>query len=225
MAIPFIDLHTHSHAEDDEVFSVNNIFLQDYSPERQLLKPVSVGLHPWHSDLMEESDLERILSVISNDKYVIAIGETGLDKKCNIPFSKQMSIFKKQVLFANATHKPLIIHCVKAWDEIITVKKEAQTPFVIHGFNGSIQLAETLLKNGFYLSVGHLIVNEETKIRKILKQIPIEKLFIETDESGVDIKILYRKLCDIKNITAEQLKRCIFANFKTVFGDNPDLKR
>ena len=90
------------------------------------------------------------------DPSVIALGEAGLDKSIDAPLSLQTEVFTEQVKLSEAFRKPLVIHCVKAWDELLAVKKDLnpQMPWVIHGFRGNDILAEQLIRKGLYLSFG-----------------------------------------------------------------------
>lgn len=222
MNTPYIDIHTHSNTNDKDVFSLQSVFLQNYS-NKTYSNPISVALHPWHSDQFTDIDVEKMLINASQNKKVIAIGETGIDKRCAVPISTQIEIFRKHIYYANKIGKPLIIHCVKGWEEMISLRKEAQTPLIIHGYNGRLQNALMLLKHNIYLSIGHSVLNAGPQKCEMVKQIPNNRLFVETDESDCDIREIYNKLAQLKNITTEQLKNYIFANFKTVFGFEPEL--
>ena len=116
----------------------------------------SAGIHPWYIN-ESKTQFEELLVLVKNQKC-LAIGECGLDKLCSSPFGQQMEVFKKQIELAEKLQKPLIIHCVKAFDELLKIKKSSKTgvPWVIHGFNQKNEMAKQLLAQGFYFSFGNI---------------------------------------------------------------------
>jgi TatD DNase family protein len=113
----------------------------------------------------------------------------------------------------------MIIHCVKAFNELIRIKKEnkVSVPMIIHGFNNNEQIAEQLLKENFYLSFGKAILINNSNAQKVFKNTGIEKLFLETDDSDVSIKSIFDKAAELKGMSVEELKEKIYLNFKTIF--------
>lgn len=110
---------------------------------------------------------------------VLAVGEVGLDKLADAPMDLQVEVFRRQACLAEEVGKPLVIHLVKAVDELLKVKRDLRpsNPWIIHGFRGKAALAEEYLKHGFYLSFG------EKYQEAALCRVPADRLFIETDES------------------------------------------
>ena len=86
----------------------------------------------------------------------LAVGEAGLDKLADAPMDLQVEVFRCQACLAEAVGKPLVLHLVKAVDELLKVKRDLRPskPWIIHGFRGKAALAEEYLKHGFYLSFG-----------------------------------------------------------------------
>ena len=143
--IPVIDFHTHTKNSDSTVFSVLNI----YPNSAKVNVPFSIGIHPWY---LTKNTLKKELSVIENslqNKNCITLGECGLDRVAKIDFALQKEVFIQQIHLSETYKKPLIIHCVKAFDDLIAIKKELKPKqiWVLHGFNKSNQLAKSLLKN------------------------------------------------------------------------------
>lgn len=176
MILPCIDIHTHDKSRKDAII---NIY-----PHEQLIEGAyhSVGIHPWHTSNVTTITIEN-LKALSVNSQVVAIGETGLDALKGASIEKQIEIFKLHISLSEQVKKPLIIHCVKAFNEIITIKKQLKPsmPWIIHGFRGKPQLAQQLLNNGFYISLGEKFNPETASI------IPIDRLLFETDESTLDI--------------------------------------
>ena len=150
------------------------------------------GIHPW---FLDENNYSRQISTVENAVIhtdIIAIGEAGFDKLRGPSPELQRRIFEKQVILAEKYGKPLIIHCVKAWDELLSVQKELrpQMLWMIHGFRGGVKLAEQLLSKGMYLSVWFdFVLRPESK--ELIRYIPKDRIFLETDGADVDIRDIY----------------------------------
>jgi len=139
----------------------------------------SVGVHPWNAGAFDMAELEKSAC----NPLVKAIGETGLDALRGPSVDVQEAVFRRHVELSERLGLPLIIHCVKAFDRLIAIRKEikpSQT-WIIHGFRGKPQQARQLLDAGFHLSLGPKFNTETARI------IPAERLHIETDDSDVDI--------------------------------------
>ncbi|MBK8367102.1 MAG: TatD family hydrolase [Bacteroidetes bacterium] len=116
--------------------------------------------------------------------------------------------------------KPVIIHCVKAFDELIEIcsSYHSKIPLVIHGFNKSLQLAKQLIDKGFYISLNHSVFKKEDVDFNVL---PLEKLFLETDNNeSVLIEEMYKKAAACFQILEDELKEKIYSNFTTLFNTN-----
>ena len=202
----FIDIHTHNNTPGDRaIFNSGTIYLAGRS--------ISVGIHPWYINENWKSELATIAGW-AKATNVVAIGECGLDTlKSPAPAELQEEIFKAHTQLAEELHKPLIIHCVKAYDRLLALHKEMkpQQPWILHGFRGKPQLAKQLARAGLYISLGEQFNPDSAKA------IPMEKLFIETDESRLHITDIYATVAAAKGITAEQLALQIAANAR-IFG-------
>ena len=108
---------------------------------------------------------------------------------------------------------PLIIHCVKAMDELLAVRKKLNPaqPWIWHGFRGKPQQAGQLIKNGIYLSFG-AHYSEET-----VKGVPVGRLFLETDDSPVDIEEVLKQVAKARSTDVEELRQAIRENIQKVF--------
>ena len=168
---PCSDIHTHDKSRTDAII---NIY-----PHEQPIEGAyhSVGIHPWHTSNVDDETITRLQSLAALPQ-VLAIGETGLDALKGASIEFQTEIFRLHVSLSEQYQKPLIIHCVKAFNEIIALKKELRPtmPWIIHGFRGKPQLATQLLNNGFYISLGKHFNPDTAAI------IPHDRLFHESDE-------------------------------------------
>ncbi len=130
----------------------------------------------------------------------------------------QQSVFEKQLLLAEKYQKPVVIHCVAAFQEIIEIKKrlKIKVPMVIHGFSKNAPIAQQLIDNGFYISFGkYLLQNPE--LEPVFKSIPNDKFFLETDTIEEGIEKVYALAAKYKNIEVEELKVIINTNFTRIF--------
>jgi TatD DNase family protein len=155
----------------------------------------SVGIHPCQVDQNYKQRIEQLRSFASFP-WVVAIGEAGFDKRCSTNSDLQKMAFTEMAMLAEQIQKPLIIHCVKAWQEIIALHKSRRpsVPWMIHGFRGKPALAQSLLNQGFYLSHGDKFNPDSVLVT------PLDRLCIETDESTVSIETLYRKIAFQKHV-------------------------
>jgi TatD DNase family protein len=174
----------------------------------------SCGVHPWQADLGE---IELIRNA-ANSKNCLAIGEIGLDKLKGPALDIQQACFINQVLLAEELNLPVIIHCVKSWNELKAIKQTIQPkqPWIFHGFV-KINLLEDVLQQGLYVSIGAVILKNES-LQTILPKIPLHQLFLETDTSETSIEAVYKSVSEIKNIPLYDLEKQLEENFKRVFN-------
>lgn len=201
-----LDIHTHNIESDSTTAILDSPY---YIPERI----ISLGIHPWDIDDDWEKRFHSIeKSVTSNN--VVAIGECGIDRiKSPASIELQKKVFRTLAELAERTHKPLIIHSVKAIDEIIAIHKELvpEQPWIIHGFRGKPQQAIQLAKAGLYISLGEHFNPESARA------IPINRLFIESDESRMPIGEVYAAVAAARGTDTGNLERQIESNAH-IFG-------
>ncbi len=210
----FFDVHTHKRSSSKNIFSIEN----KYPNDTDFTKPFSIGIHPW---FIKPENVTKELLIIEEklkDENCFALGECGLDKITASDFELQKEVFKKQIELSEKYQKPLIIHCVKAYQDIIEIKKELKPTqiWIFHGFNKNIQVAESLLKNGMVLSFGTAIIKNK-KLQEVVSKVAISSILLETDDSDIDIKEVYQKVSELKKITVEELQQKIKQNFKSIF--------
>lgn len=206
----FFNIHTHSlvHPESEILAQSPDLFPSDKLPVY-----TSIGIHPWFlTEENAESQWKALQKQVSHPS-VLAIGEGGLDKLKGPDMELQVKILKQQVALSEEKSLPLIIHCVKAFNELIQLKKELRPhqPWIIHGFRGKEALAIDCIRHGFYLSYG------EHFQEKALKATPQEKLFIETDESEVPVQEIYQSIALVHGIGLQELMESVKKNVKEVF--------
>lgn len=110
----------------------------------------SAGIHPWCADRADMfGEVERLAAC----PEVVAIGETGLDKRRGPSLDIQIPLFRRHIELAESVRKPLIVHCVGAWQELLALPRP-RVMTIIHGFRGKPELARQLTAAGFFLSLG-----------------------------------------------------------------------
>jgi TatD DNase family protein len=211
----FVNLHTHKFSNQENILEIVNLCPHEFHENGSIF---SIGIHPWK---IESNRVEADLQIIENklkDYSCFAIGECGLDKRIEIPFDLQIEVFEKQLLLAQKYNKPVILHCVGAFQEIIETKKrlKIEVPMIIHGFSKNIQVAKQLLDNGFYLSFGKYLI-QNPDLETVFKQIPFDCFLLETDSSNHTIQEVYNKAAFCKNIEVELLKKILYINFLRIF--------
>lgn len=215
----YIDIHRHSSDNGKANFVLRNLF-HNQTEQVSQTPYCSVGLHPWHvSEGLINSSIDFV-EVASNSKNVLAIGETGIDKAVAIDLDLQREAFQSQIEIAKKVSKPLIIHCVKAYDELLSFRKNANhnQPWIFHWFNAAPQTAFDFIGKGCFLSFGHMLFKEESKAFKSFLKIPLDSFFLETDDVDVSIVEVYERAAWLKNISIGVLMKQIEANFETCFG-------
>jgi TatD DNase family protein len=213
----FINLHTHQFSNDSEVIEIVNQYPWEFNAS---IPNYSIGIHPWNID---ENRLENDLEFINEKLQLsecLALGECGLDKRIDIPLSVQITVFKKQLKLIQHTKKPIILHCVAAFEEVTAIKKEMkiENPMIIHGFSKNEQVAQSLLKNGFYLSFGKYLLRNPD-LEKVINFAPENQILLETDTIEETIYEVYEKAASIKGISVQEMKTRLFANFSNILNN------
>jgi TatD DNase family protein len=216
----FVNLHTHSFTIANQVISVYNLpvpdalILNDY-PERLY----SIGIHPWYAVNSKVQIAEIEKAVIKHN--VIAIGECGLDKLKGPDLSEQILVFEQQILIAEKVNKPVIIHCVKAFNELIQIKKRIKptVPLIIHGFRNNATIAKQLHNEGFLLSFCPQSLANSSLVNELPAMLSNNVFFLETDDIESEVIIeLYSKVAELLGVSLNSLQEGILSNFKKVFN-------
>lgn len=203
----FFDFHHH---KKNVPYGIYNAELTTIPPSI----PYSIGIHPKDIDInLINNQLDWLQSNINENCF--AIGECGLDSLVSIDQKIQEDVFFKQIKIANELKKPVIIHCVRKFYEVISFKKYAEQPMIIHGFNKKQNVAEDLLKNNFYLSFGKPVLYN-LSLQQILKITPLDRIFLETDNEDFNLEELYKKTSELKGISLEKLNEQIIENLETI---------
>ena len=195
------DIHTHRRREGAHPAILNT---QGEPAEGA----ISIGLHPWD---VNNGWKERftVIEELAKAQNVVAIGECGIDKvrSAAIPEIQEV-VFRAHIALSESLQKPLIIHCVKAYETIIALRKKIKPrqTWIIHAFRGKPQQAAQLTKAGLYLSLGEHF-NEESA-----RSIPADRLFIESDDSETPIENIYSSIASARGCCVEELIHAVHEN-------------
>ena len=191
------------------------------------------GLHPCYvsSDYLKEI---RHVEKIINSNEIIAVGEIGIDlywEKKNLDI--QIKAFEAQIGLANDHELPIVIHCRESFDYIydVLIKNEVKNGGIFHSFSGNLDEAKKILDLGMKLGIGGVVTFKNGKIDKFLNQIDISNIVLETDSpylspsplrgkrnESANIKYIAEKLCDIYNLSFQEIADITTENSKNIFG-------
>jgi TatD DNase family protein len=213
----YINAHTHQ-AGNETTLSVINI----YPADRNKIVPgkhYSMGIHPWFIPGKGTGKSLRELEEFARMEEVVAIGECGLDKLANADIDLQLYVFERQVEIAEKAGKPLIIHCVRSFNEIVQVKKNSGSTvgWIIHGFNSNLDIADLLIRHEMYFSFGKALLNPQSNACKVLPQLEDESYLLETDDSTVPIEDIYLQAARLAGMDIETMKLSMMTNFTNIF--------
>jgi TatD DNase family protein len=201
------DIHTHFRTANP--YSILNSF-------SSINIPHSRGIHPWQIDENYKLNLHELESDLQHPSC-LALGEIGLDKVCTTDFNIQRKLFIKQIELSEKHNLPVIIHCVKASNELFQLKREINPtqPWIWHGFNKANLLTQTLENSiipsfGFSLFTNSKLLEEFSKLRE-------NQYLIETDNSIFSIEMMYHRIAAIINIPIDELQKEQMANFTSIF--------
>jgi TatD DNase family protein len=222
ITIKIVNIHTHTPREN--TISVCNVFPDDDEiPESAYY---SIGIHPWFV-VAEFFDplLRQLESRLQSDDRYLAIGECGLDRRSSTDWPLQIHAFEQQVGLAEQMQKPVIVHAVKTYTDLLKIRKEKKCtmPWIIHGFNGNEQTANELTDAGCYLSLGKLIFQGNSKSAKSIQEFRKDRLFLETDDDeNLKIEDVYQRASELLNMEEGALRNQIYLNFNGIFGGQSD---
>jgi len=196
----------------------------------------AIGTHPHDARLYDDKAEEKIKNLINNE-HVIAWGEIGLDFHYdNSPRDVQVEVFKRQLRAARECDLPVVIHTREAEAETIEILqneyKDAQRRGVFHCFSGSMDLARRSIEIGFMISFSGIVTFKKAEeLREVAKQVPLDRLLIETDcpyltpipyrgkrnEPAYVVEVA-RCLATLHDVSIEEMARITGENFNRFFG-------
>jgi len=210
-------------------YSSSMFNLQKKYPENIFLMS---GLHPCYVGKDFSDEISLVQNILKNN-HIVAIGEIGIDlywDKSNL--SMQTKAFEMQIEIANNNHLPIVIHCRESFDEIynVLINNKPLNGGVFHCFSGDLEQANKIIELDMKLGIGGVVTFKNGKIDKFLNQIDIKNIVLETDSpylspaplrgkrnQSANIKIIAAKLCDIYNLSLNEIAKITTHNSKEVF--------
>ncbi len=211
----YYNIHTH-HDCKSESFCLRNMH-QDFGIN-VLPGAVSMGLHPWY---LSDAEFDKQFLELSNNvskPEVVAIGECGLDRLTTTNWELQLKAFRRQINLAEEVGKPLIIHCVKAYREVLFELRSVKTKIIFHGINNKLTKVRPIIDSEHYLSFGKSILSSNPQILETFIKTPLEQVFLETDDLVNDISEIYKMAAAVRQISEDELVSQLENNFLNVFG-------
>jgi len=214
----FIDIHSHHFVREDGVFRISNVFSSDF-PKIPADLPLSIGLHPWHLNKQSILELPDVLNQALNLPNILAVGEAGLDQVIKKPIDEQLPVFRSHIEFSIRYKKPLIIHCVKAFPELLKLRREYRksTAWIVHGFNSNEDNAAECVEAGIYISLSQRLFRNPEKAGKITATVPLSMVFAETDDDTMSIREVYDHISHFYGVSLSEVKRNIYENFRRIY--------
>lgn len=212
----FLNTHTHHLSHQSDVLELYNQFPNELNLNAKIY---SSGIHPAY---INSTTIDEEINLINHhilDKNCLAIGEIGLDKLCETDFNLQIEVFEKQIKIAEENQLPIIIHSVRAYQEILHIRKKMNitVPFIFHGFNKNEQLLQQIIVQNCFASFGkNLLYNKNLQI--IFANLSAKYFFLENDSSEIPIQEIYVFAADLRKISIEELQQQMAENWKNVFG-------
>ena len=174
----YLDVHSHTQHSTSDTLVIRN----QYPLTADTSEPFSVGIHPWFLNDFEAQ--WNALIPLAQHFNCWAIGECGLDKNVTSPLPLQQEIFLRHIELAESLELPLIIHCVKAYAEVIQLRKRtrSQQLWILHGFRKNAKVAQELITHDIAISFGTPLLYSH-QLQEVFKKIPPEYRFFESDDS------------------------------------------
>ena len=194
---------------------------------------VTIGYHPEYADTVTEADLDYLKSLLG-EKKVVGIGEIGLDYHYTKENKdKQIWLFEEQLKIADAFNLPVVIHSRDATMDTINTLKKYKVKGIIHCFSGSLETANIYISMGFLLGIGGVVTFKNSKLKDVVKEVPLESIVLETDSpylapvpfrgkinSSKYLEYIANFIADIKNISVEELAEITSKNASSLFDFN-----
>jgi len=195
----------------------------------------TIGFHPSEADVISDEDIMWLEKLIKENAKIIGIGEIGLDYHYGKDNKEnQQKLFIKQLELAKKLNMPVVIHTREAFADTYNLLRESKLTGIIHCFSGSLEVAKRYINLGYTLGIGGVLTFKNSKLQEVIKEIPIEKLVLETDSPYLspepyrgkenapkNIPIIAEKISKIKKISTKEVEKITFDNVIRIF----DLKK
>lgn len=251
-------IDTHAHLDFDDLYNELDKFLQEASdagvekiiipgvePEKfdKIIELIdnhdnlygAIGIHPSDAKKWDENSYDLIKNLAKHPK-VLAIGEIGLDYYWDKTFNEiQKEVLIKQIEIAKELKKPIIIHDREAHGDVLQILKETnakEVGVIMHCFSGSVEFAQECIKEGYYIALGGVVTFKNAKKpQEVAKEIPLEKLLLETDSpfltpvpfrgktnSPAKVKLVAEKIAELREMPIEEIEEATTKNAYKIFN-------
>ena len=192
---------------------------------------MTIGFHPDEVDDISDDDLVYLEKLINNNHKIIGVGEIGLDYYHNdTNIERQKEYFEKQIMIAKKFNLPIVVHAREATEDTYEIIKKYDVKGVMHCYSGSLEMAKLYMEHGFMFGIGGVLTFKNSKLRDVVKEIPMENLILETDSPYLapepkrgsmnepkKIKIIATCLAKTKEISLEEVTNITTANVHRLF--------
>lgn len=214
----YYDIHTHKKTNTpiaDDCIIIHNLSQSEMKGNIDTTignQYYSCAIHPWDVAVSNVT-VEDVQHLALSNPKIVAIGECGLDKLIDTPLQAQLEVFERHIQLSETLEMPLIIHCVKAWDELLQLYKKHKPiqSWILHGYRGGVKQTEQLMKFGFYFSLGEFF-NEES-----LKLIYPQRILLETDDSCINIQDVYNRVLLVLPFNMGEIGESVEQNVNSLF--------
>jgi TatD DNase family protein len=221
--LQYLDIHTHRRQTHEASVSVGCLSVDELQQEVTPMDYTSAGIHPWWFEDYTDTEIKEFQDHIKNlaqANKLWGIGETGIDRVYPEFLNDQKNSFLWHLELAEQYQLPLIIHSVRAGSDFLQIinEKKPTTPWIFHDFRGNEVLMKDLLRlhPQCFFSFG-MSIDNSPQIRELLPLVPIENLFLETDDQKhLDIHDIYLRAAHQIQVDVDFLKAQIWHNFKKI---------
>lgn len=216
--VAYVDFHTHRarHNHRNDICEITSVHLGQSIPEGYF----TIGMHPWWTEKIEQSDIDSLQTILTSDEHCLGLGEIGLDKLKGPDMHVQIKNLRVLFDIAIQVKKPVVIHCVRAYHQLLDLKKEypAISNWCIHGYARHKVLAHQLLDQGFLISIMP-VKHPNPAYIELIQNLPLDRFVLETDSMPkTEIEDIYLRVAEIKKIQKDALQRQILRNIKNFFS-------
>jgi len=221
--LPYLDFHRHTPPAAPDEFALLNLFPEDAGKYDESAESMafSIGLHPWFVS-GDDDDKIAVVRKLAAMPRVLAVGEAGLDRLKGPDLETQTRVFETQAQIAADLGKPMVLHCVRAHQEVVALRKKLRPArdWVIHGFCSNENIAAACLDAGLKLSFGAALLKNERLADRVFREIPADRLFLETDDMGPSIAEVFARAAEIRGVRVDDMKKITIENFEKTLGFN-----
>ena len=194
--------------------------IHTHNPAKTEITIRTAGIHPYDAT---SADTIRLEAIEREATEADAVGEIGLDFACDVSREEQEHVFRAQLSIAERLQKPVVLHCVRAFEPTMAMLDGVRLPAVIfHGFIGSPEQARRAVARGYYLSFGERSLRS-AKTREVIARSPSPLIFCETDDNpDCDIADIFCEVAALRGISVEELQEQTALNYEILMRREND---